>query len=189
VLPHSFVAHALFQSCEPCHEQFQLVRNGVVPPQYSLGRWWTSSPPWARQRCKNEARIDTTFICTACCCTRLTPRDLQQQHHQRSLKLLRCAGTYDFRSRGISDQEGLQSVLRSLANWMRMLEEKSAGGGTLAPMQSSAAENSQNGGDSVPGGSILLDPRAGPLLSSLRSEALRIIGEVRACMHAAALHS
>lgn len=90
------------------------------------------------------------------------------------------AGTYDFRSRGISDQEGLQSVLRALANWMRSLEEDSSKQGTLAPMNSSTGAKSQDGtgGDSVPGGGILQDPRAVPLLHVLRSEALRIIGEV-----------
>ena len=68
---------------------------------------------------------------------------------------------------------------------MKALEEGPAPKGTLAPMDSSTGAKSQDGagGDSVPGGGILQDPRAVPLLRVLRSEALRIIGEAVSYTH------
>lgn len=81
------------------------------------------------------------------------------------------AGTYDFRSRGISDQDALQSVLSNLAEWMKTLIDQNPAN---APMDVSRASAEVQSDDA-----ILQDPRAVPLLGVLRSEARRIIGEVR----------
>lgn len=72
-------------------------------------------------------------------------------------------------------------MLRALADWMKTLADNTIGSSTTDPVESTAAAYAHNGAAreaTVAGAGILQDPRAGPLLNVLRSQALRIIGEV-----------